>query len=337
MRNFAIFFLLMAVLSGCVKESDVSGDCVPGDDFNCVSNNSDSGGDTGTTTPPTPDVEDEVCNDGIDNDNDGNIDCADSDCANADNCIDTVDEDGDGYADDVDCDDRDENVNPGATEVCDGVDNNCDGDVDVDAVDVVTYFADNDGDGYGNDDNGTFTACEAPEGFVVSNDDCNDGDANVNPGATEVCDNSVDNDCDGDMGCNDADCDGQVGATLSFEIGSSSTDSTPSGTAYWEDNTQTSEAIALSSSTLPGLSAELVCGEDTFFAFWVLTDSITVTASPTVSIFMNGYTFDQGMDTSLGDWTDHTAYSATPSEYTWFNLYVCIADCEEASSEDTGE
>lgn len=328
MRTFyALFIILcMAVTSGCVKEASVE-DCVPGDDFNCVSDDSGNGGDTGT---PTPTDDDEVCNDGVDNDNDGDIDCADSDCAEADNCQGTtgIDNDNDGYTDDVDCNDNDESINPGADEVCDSVDNDCDGNVDNDATDAVTYFADNDGDGYGNDDNGTITACVAPEGFVVSNDDCDDSTEDVNPGASEVCDNLTDNDCDGDVGCADGDCDGQVAATVSFDIGNADTDDNPTGTAYWEDNSYTSEAIGLTTPGLPGFNAELTCGEDTYFVAWVLTDSISVTASTNVSIFMDGYSFDEGMDTSTGDWYDHTSYSATPGEEKWFNLYVCIADCD---------
>ena len=78
---YALFMILcMAVTSGCVKESGVSGDCVPGDDFNCVSDDSGNGGDTGT---PTPTDDDEVCNDGVDNDNQQGVDSADPDCTSA--------------------------------------------------------------------------------------------------------------------------------------------------------------------------------------------------------------------------------------------------------------
>ena len=51
------------------------------------------------------------------------------------------DEDGDGYADDEDCDDNDAAVNPGAEEQCDGLDNDCDGEVDQDAADAATVYA----------------------------------------------------------------------------------------------------------------------------------------------------------------------------------------------------
>ena len=47
-----------------------------------------------------------------------------------------IDSDGDGYATDEDCDDEDASVNPGATEVCDGVDNNCDDVVDEGVLDT---------------------------------------------------------------------------------------------------------------------------------------------------------------------------------------------------------
>ncbi|MDP6933516.1 MAG: MopE-related protein, partial [Myxococcota bacterium] len=86
---------------------------------------------------------------------------------------------------------------PDATEVCDEVDNDCDGDIDEDdADDALTWYEDGDDDGYGDADSKT-TACEAPSGFVADDTDCNDDEATTYPDATEVCD-EVDNDCDGD-------------------------------------------------------------------------------------------------------------------------------------------
>ncbi len=107
---------------------------------------------------------------------------------------DSVDSDADGYDADEDCDDTDPNVYPGATEVCDGIDNDCSGLVDDDAIDMSTWYGDHDGDGFGAPD-APVEACEAEEGQVDNADDCNDGDALVNPAADEVCDGE-DNDCD---------------------------------------------------------------------------------------------------------------------------------------------
>ena len=75
----------------------------------------------------------------------------------------SVDEDGDGYDSGEDCDDADAGVHPGATEVCDGIDNNCDDRVDEDVLD--TWYADADGDGYGDPDNAS-AACAAPVDHV---------------------------------------------------------------------------------------------------------------------------------------------------------------------------
>ena len=107
------------------------------------------------------------------------------------------DGDGDGYSElDGDCDDADASLSPGATEYCDGVDNDCDGSIDeASAADATTWYRDGDGDGYG--DSGTsVTSCSSPVSYVSDDSDCDDGDAGVNPGAPETC-NGVDDDCDG--------------------------------------------------------------------------------------------------------------------------------------------
>ena len=147
----------------------------------------------------------EVC-DGVDNDCDGQID--------KDVKINYYrDADGDGYgtpnastqactqpagyvSNSSDCNDADAAIKPGATEICDSVDNDCNGQVD-DGAKNTYYYQDSDQDGYGNP-NVSIQACSAPAGYVSNSSDCNDADAAIKPGATEVCD-SVDNDCNGQV------------------------------------------------------------------------------------------------------------------------------------------
>ena len=105
------------------------------------------------------------------------------------------DADGDGYPDGEDCNDNDANVHPGASEVCDNVDNNCDDQVDEGVT--STYYRDADGDGFGDDDNST-DACSVPAGYVPAGNDCDDANDDVYPGNLESCD-YADNDCDGDI------------------------------------------------------------------------------------------------------------------------------------------
>jgi hypothetical protein len=152
---------------------------------------------------------DERCN-SIDDDCDGDTD--------EDSAVDAmdwyVDADGDSYgepgastrscsaptgsvADGTDCDDDDDAVNPGAVELCNGLDDDCDGDTDEDsAVDAPTWYDDVDADGFG-DAGSPLQSCSAPIGAVADDTDCDDGDAAIHPTATELC-NSVDDDCDGD-------------------------------------------------------------------------------------------------------------------------------------------
>jgi hypothetical protein len=154
----------------------------------------------------------EVCN-MIDDDCDALVDDADPGVVGQPTWF--QDADGDGYgnpavsqlacfqppgyvADATDCDDGDAAINPGATEVCNHVDDDCDGlvdDADPGVVGQATWYDDDDGDGFG-DPGDSQEACFQPAGHVANDDDCDDGDGAVHPGAAEVC-NSIDDDCDG--------------------------------------------------------------------------------------------------------------------------------------------
>ena len=103
----------------------------------------------------------------------------------------TMDGDNDGYGSDVDCDDTDPNIHPNALEECNGIDDNCDGAVD----EGLELYRDNDMDTYG--DPSSPAPCDAGEGYVPDNTDCNDKNGKVNPGAPEVPGNGLDDNCNG--------------------------------------------------------------------------------------------------------------------------------------------
>ncbi|WP_193363182.1 putative metal-binding motif-containing protein, partial [Algibacter luteus] len=102
---------------------------------------------------------------------------------------------GDNSSNGTDCDDTDNTVYPGAPELCDGKDNDCDAVIDND-ITFTTYYADADGDSYGDvADAGTLFCSDPGVGFGLTNDDCNDEDAAINPGAIEIVGNGIDDDC----------------------------------------------------------------------------------------------------------------------------------------------
>lgn len=224
-----------------------------------VSNNSDFNDNDSSSFPNAT----EIC-DGLDNDGDGQVDglttsnCGVGEVCENGSCVtETIyffDADGDGYGDTSntttaagtaptgyvllsgDCDDTDPAFYPGAIDVVDSfLDENCDG------ATTLTAYLDNDDDGYGSTTSITFECflpCSdatqinnIPTGYVLDNTDCDDSNAATYPGATEICGDGIDNNCDGNTDencteicddgmdndgdgltdCDDPDCTGMTG------------------------------------------------------------------------------------------------------------------------------
>ncbi|HNH50645.1 MAG TPA: putative metal-binding motif-containing protein, partial [Myxococcota bacterium] len=107
------------------------------------------------------------------------------------------DDDQDGFREiDGDCDDEDPEVFPGVYEICDGIDNDCNGDADGDALDILAWYQDRDGDGYGNNEV-VRLSCEPVPTFASVGQDCDDADSAIHPSAPIQCGENLDRDCDG--------------------------------------------------------------------------------------------------------------------------------------------
>ncbi|MFM7683705.1 MAG: MopE-related protein, partial [Bacteroidota bacterium] len=108
-----------------------------------------------------------------------------------------------------DCNDTNDQIYPGATEVCDGVDNDCDGSID-DGLTFITYYTDADNDGFGTGSTG-LSFCEIPgPGFSPNNQDCDDTNGQINPNANDATGNGIDENCDG--------VDGNLGIESVFDV-----------------------------------------------------------------------------------------------------------------------
>jgi hypothetical protein len=97
-----------------------------------------------------------------------------------------------------DCNDNNPAINPGATEVCNGIDDDCDGETDEGcSTGLISWYRDSDGDGFG-DPRYPILSATKPAGYVANNLDCKDWDNTIYPGAPELEDGK-DNDCDGEV------------------------------------------------------------------------------------------------------------------------------------------
>lgn len=208
----------------------VDQDCGGDSDFDADLDGWDSAEDAQADGTRGPDCDDadpalrpdavELCDD-VDNDCDALVDGADPDVDPSSTRTWYGDADGDGYGldEDVqvacdqpegfversgDCQDDDPQVNPLADELCNGIDDDCNGAVDEAAADAPLWYLDADLDGFG-DPEEEVAACLQPEGYVDDDRDCADGDPAVNPGQVERCaTRGVDDDCDGTADDGDA-------------------------------------------------------------------------------------------------------------------------------------
>ncbi len=136
-------------------------------------------------------------------------------CDSADTLLWYADADGDGWGDgavarsdcwpaegespvDGDCDTENAAIYPDAYEDCNGLDDDCDGEIDEDDAQGATrWYPDADGDGFGDED-APWSSCAQPTGYTATGKDCDDADPAIHPGADDHPGDGVDDDCDGE-------------------------------------------------------------------------------------------------------------------------------------------
>ena len=204
----------------------------------CYADADDDGYTDGSSTVSSTDTDCSDTGEGTASDSTGECDDADANtypgAAASDSTTDCMtDADGDGFGDDspatgvtagTDCDDTQTTVSPAATEVCNTIDDDCDGTRDEsDASDALIWYLDDDGDGFGNPDYDT-PSCSQPIPYVSDNTDCDDLSATAYPGAAYK---------ESDVYCmDDADADGFGDATPATGVTAGADCDDLSATAY---------------------------------------------------------------------------------------------------------
>lgn len=265
----------------------------------------------------------EVCGDQKDNDCDGI----------ADNMgVVYLDNDGDGYGDtnlslvwcesvptgyveaSGDCNDGDSTIFPGATEVCDGIDNDCNGSLDDGDFELPTWYYDSDSDGYG-DATLTTTGCTQPAGYVSEGTDCNDADMSVSPGAAEICDGL-------DQNCNEAIDDNPADGTLYY------TDA--DGDGYGDESTGVASCTAVDGMITQGGDCDDTNGTTFPYAEeWCDGDDNDCDLSIDESSAVDVATWYQDADgDGYGDVTLSTVACDQPAGYTGSS-----ADCDDTNAD----
>lgn len=180
-----------------------------------------------------------------------------------------ADNDSDGYGNpasitcakpQLDCDDSNANIKPGAAEICDGADNNCDGQTDEGCDnDNDDYCACGQTFAYGSDLTATCPGTNTTDATAIANTcDCKDNNAGINLAAAEICDNGLDDDCDTKIDCADVDCVANAactGAATCSDNTQTNTCSTATGAPWYCDNIKN----LIENCTACGCSGSWVC------------------------------------------------------------------------------
>ena len=165
-----------------------------------------------------------------------------------------------------DCDDGDPSRYTGATELCNAIDDDCDGVID-NGLPFTNYYVDTDNDTFGA--GAAISLCANPgAGYSLNNTDCNNNVAAIHPGAAEVCGNTIDDNCNSqiDEGCTVIVPGDNPSTALSIPI------------AYWPNCTAINSTLI---GATPSQSAQTICisGEDKWYQFVATTEAASIVVS----------------------------------------------------------
>lgn len=236
--------------------------------------------------------------------------------------------DDDGFSENKgDCEPEDEEIYPGAPELCDDVDNDCDGSKDEGIQ--ITYYLDGDGDGYGGSTS-SVQSCTKPSGYSTVSGDCNDSNATVNPGAVETCD-GIDNDCDAKVDAQDGlTC--KVKALIYYDSGATFADDAVAlrsgGTSILATSTSTfataydvggfdviivdAPSTLLESSVITRLTSWVTMGKPLIFAWWDLDTNSALQTTLGVKVVADRASFTPIYPASTSSINLWTLYESVP-------------------------